>query len=308
MRTVSTVVFADLSGSTALYELLGNERASQAVTRLMRWMGALVQAQGGRVVKELGDGVLSVFSTAAGALAASAEMQRRHQINMAQWPEQMRLPIRIGVATGEVVELAGDTYGDAVNVASRMCERALAHEIWATDTAVQGAATVQGVRFRRLGKFDIRGKSEALLVYQVVWQSEETQGAWTDIAELPSAMAPVSSRNFAIALHWAAETKIFKSVQMPVQLGRSRQVECVVLDSRVSRIHAAIDWREGSFTLSDLSSFGTWVQFADASTDLRLRRDTCVLHGSGRISLGSPFGSKARTVDFRIQSWEPAES
>ena len=55
MRIFATVVFSDLSGSTALYESLGNERASQAVTRLTRWMGDVVVGHGGRVVKELGD-------------------------------------------------------------------------------------------------------------------------------------------------------------------------------------------------------------------------------------------------------------
>lgn len=300
---MSTVVFADLSGSTALYELLGNERASQAVTGLTRWMGAVVQSHGGRVVKELGDGVLSVFTDATSALAAAAEMQRRHQVNMDLWPKSMRLPICIGVANGDVVALGGDTFGDAVNLASRLCERALAHEIWATEAVVDAVVALPGVSFRRLGAFGFRGKTEPQMVYQASWQQDEIQDVSTDHGDLQTDAEPLSPRNFAIELQWATTSKIFKSGQMPVHLGRSRQAECVVLDSRVSRIHAALEWREGSFTLTDLSSFGTWVQFVNASTDMRLRRDTCVLHGSGRISLGSPFGTRARTVDFRIQPW-----
>jgi class 3 adenylate cyclase len=68
---------------------------------------------------------LSVFTDAHAAVHAAADLQRDHQLTLARWAEPMRMAIRIGVATGEVVELEGDTYGDAVNVASRLCERAV---------------------------------------------------------------------------------------------------------------------------------------------------------------------------------------
>lgn len=300
LRSFSTVVFADLSGSTALYESLGNERASQAVTRLTRWMGSVVDRHGGRVVKQLGDGVLSVFANSGTAILAAADLQRNHQINIARWPEAVRMPVRIGVASGEVVDLEGDTYGDAVNVASRLCERAQAHEIWVTDATAVDAGVVPRVRFRRLGVFDIRGKAEAQVVYQAEWRDDEPHDLLTQRAGLPSAISPLSHGTAAIELLWANQVRLFGVAQMPVHVGRAPEAQCFVNDPRVSRMHARVDWRQGSFALTDLSSFGTWVRFGELDAGLRLRRDACMLHGTGSISLGMPFDSGAPALNFVV--------
>ena len=61
------VVFADLRGSTALYELLGNTDASHIVTETVDAISRRVPATGGMVVKTLGDGLMAVFPTAAQA-------------------------------------------------------------------------------------------------------------------------------------------------------------------------------------------------------------------------------------------------
>lgn len=299
MRTFSTVVFADLSGSTALYESLGNERASQAVTRLTRWMATVVAQHGGRVVKQLGDGVLSVFPSAGAAILAAAHLQRNHQINIARWPEALRLPVCIGVASGEVVDLGGDAYGDAVNVASRLCERAQAHEIWVTDATAQEAGVVPRVRFRRLGLFDIRGKAEKQVIHQAEWREDEPH-LLTQRTDLASAMAPLSQETAAIEMVWTNQVRVFGLAQTPFHVGRATEAQCFVHDPRVSRMHARIDWREGAFALTDLSSFGTWVRFGEGDTSLRLRRDACMLHGSGSLSLGMPFGAGAPTMSFFV--------
>ena len=53
MSVLSTVVFADISGSTSLYETLGNERATEAVTQVTHWIADTIETHGGRVVKKL---------------------------------------------------------------------------------------------------------------------------------------------------------------------------------------------------------------------------------------------------------------
>lgn len=300
MRTIATVVFADLSGSAALYEALGNERASQAVTHLTHAMGHVIVAHGGRVIKELGDGVLSVFPQAATAVAASAAVQRNHQPHLQSVPPELRMPVRIGVATGEVLELDGDTYGDAVNVASRLCERARAGEIWITDGTAVDAGAIERVRLRRLGAFDIRGKSEAQVVYQAVWREDEPLDALTQHAGLPSASAPLDDVLGTVTIDWLGGVRSYSSDDVPVLIGRSSEAHCFVHDPHVSRMHARIDWRGGVFTLTDLSSFGSWVRFDGSETELLLRRDACMLHGSGTVSLGMPFGAGAPVLKFHI--------
>ncbi|NDP49581.1 MAG: FHA domain-containing protein, partial [Sulfuriferula multivorans] len=104
-----------------------------------------------------------------------------------------------------------------------------------------------------------------------------------------------------IELTWIDEKKTFRSYELPIHIGRVRQAEFVVNDPRVSRNHARIDWRNGSLTLVDVSSYGSWVRFSGGGSDLLLRREECVLHGKGVIALGSSFADpSAPTVSFSV--------
>ena len=69
------VLFADLRGSTALFESLGNARATAVVTRCIDEVALCVSAHQGTVVKTLGDGLMAVFDTAADAFACARRMQ-----------------------------------------------------------------------------------------------------------------------------------------------------------------------------------------------------------------------------------------
>ena len=115
MSVLSTMVFADISGSTSLYEALGNERAAQAVTQVTQWIGDTIEGHGGRLVKKLGDGVLGVFGDAASAVSAMANLQRQHQARQNRWPHPLHMDIRVGVASGDVVEVEIEKIGTLRN-------------------------------------------------------------------------------------------------------------------------------------------------------------------------------------------------
>lgn len=301
MSSISTVVFADLTGSTGLYETLGNERAAAMVSRMTQWIGDAVVAHEGRVVKKLGDGVLGVFASANQAIAMAGELQRAHLVNLQRWPASVHTEIRVGVACGEVLVVEGDCYGDAVNVASRLCEKAGPSEIWANDVAAVDAGVVPGIRFRKLGMFDIRGKSEAQMVFQAEWRDEENNSEMLTMqAGLPSAVAPLEAALGSIRILWQGGAEEFSSSQAPVHIGRSSSMQVSVSDPRVSRVHARIDWHQGSFSLTDQSSFGTWVLFDGSETAVPLRRESCLLHSSGRIALGMPFDAGAPVLHFEV--------
>ena len=146
----NTVVFTDLSGSTGVFETVGNARATKLVTQLTHWIGEVCVAHGGRVVKTMGDGVLAVFPQGQGAVDTVVELQRTHQKRIANLPPAMHLPIRIGVASGEVEIVDGDCFGDAVNVAARLSDLSGPHQIWANSAALNSATEEDGVRFRSL--------------------------------------------------------------------------------------------------------------------------------------------------------------
>ena len=298
MSVNTTVVFADLFGSTRVFEALGNARATLAVTQVTAWIASVIESNGGRVVKMLGDGVLALFADNSSALSAVVEIQRSHQKSLKQVDKGSRMPIRIGVASGNVEIVDGDCYGDAVNVASRLSDLSGPNKIWANSAALDRVDEADGVRFRLLGPISIRGRAEPCSVYQVEWQEDVA----SDFLTVQADLEPLYDADHKdalggqIELTWLNKVKTFKSFEFPIHIGRVREVEFVVSDPRVSRQHARIDWRNGSVMLVDVSSYGCWVRFSGAGADLLLRREECVLHGRGEIALGSSFSDLSATI------------
>lgn len=303
MGVHTTVVFTDLFGSTGAFEALGNVKATKAVTQVTSWIAKVIEAHGGRVVKMLGDGVLSLFENNTDAVTAVVEIQRTHHKRMALLASPDRMPIRIGVASGDVELVAGDCYGDAVNVAARLSDLSGPHQIWANHLALNGAHESAGVRFRVLGPINIRGRAEPCSVFQVDWQEDLS----TDFLTMQACLDPdidagkKDALGGQIELTWLDVSKAFKSFELPIHIGRILQGDFVINDPRVSRTHARVDWRNGSVMLVDLSSYGCWVRFSGGGSDLLLRRDECVLHGRGEIALGTSFADlSAPTVSFLV--------
>lgn len=298
MGVRSTVVFADLFGSTGVFEALGNAKATEVVTHITSWVAEKFSANGGRVVKFLGDGVLAVFHHNRDALVAVVEMQRAYQQKLAQLPLGAYMPLRIGVVRGDVEMVEDDCYGDAVNMAARLSELTGPHQIWVNDAAIEDHPQLPDTRYRPLGPIHIRGRTEPCTVFQVEWQEDVSSEFFTIPAAVDSSFDNGISDVLGgqIELSWLNTHKTFRAFELPVHIGRIRQVEFVVNDPRVSRTHARIDWRNGSVVLIDVSSFGCWVRFSGGGSDLLLRREECVLHGHGEIALGTPFSDLSAPV------------
>ena len=297
-----TVVFADLTGSTGVFEALGNAKATQAITRLTDWLGRVCVAKGGMVVKNLGDGVLMVFVLNSDAVEAVIEMQRLHAERIKTWPDELKMRLQVGLARGQVIEQAGDYFGDTVNVASRLSDLSGPDQILGTDTVINALPDDTLVRSRSLGAMDIRGRIETCVVHRVEWQSEVLSDFFTVPADLTaSPFNPTVPQVGLIGLSWLDLSATFDSTQLPIHIGRVAEAQFVVSDPRVSRLHAKIMWRAGKFYLEDLSSYGTWVQFSGGQAIVALRRQECVLLVEGEIALGAPFEDfSVPTVSFKF--------
>ena len=116
---MATVVFADLVGSTGIFERLGDETAGRFVTQLTTALAKIFEQHNGRVVKLLGDGLFVVFPEEGQALTACIAIQERLQEKPVR-PGGVGRPVQMqmGIESGEVVEIQGDCYGDAVNSAA----------------------------------------------------------------------------------------------------------------------------------------------------------------------------------------------
>ena len=283
-----TVLFADLRGSTSMYETLGNTDAAAVVTQSVALLAQIVIAHGGTVVKTLGDGLMAIFPAPSRGIGAADEMHDAlgRVAVPASESQDMTVPMKlqIGLAHGEVVELAGDIFGDAVNVAARLLDHAGDNETLATDTVLDGLDGWERSRFRSLDRLQLRGRTEPVHVHLQEMVRRFGDTAATAYGEM---LAPPVEPE-AIRLIWLDLNRIFAGASLPVVLGRSPQATYIIDDNRVSRSHARIDWHGGTFQLTDLSYNGTYIRFDHDPEVISLRRGNCTLHGSGVIGLGTP--------------------
>ncbi len=296
-----TIAFVDLTGSVSVFETLGNDRATQAVTKLTQWIGSVGLENGGKVVKMLGDGVLLSFSSNRHAIETMVQIQQEHAQRVATWPDRLKLMMQIGMARGQVVQVDGDCFGDAVNLASRLSDLAGPEQILVNDVVVRRLNPRSGVRSRSLGPMRIKGRAEPCEVFRIEWQTEMLSEFLTLPADLHTLGTSAESVFGGIELAWLDATRSFGVTDLPLTIGRVPEADFVVNDPRVSRTHASIDIRSGNYVLEDVSSYGTWVRFAGGDNVIALRRQECMLHSDGEIAMGAPFSDfSAPTISFRL--------
>lgn len=296
---MTTVVFADLVGSTGLFERLGDEAASRFVTQLVGQLDGWFAAHGGRVVKRLGDGVFVVFPQENAALRACVEIQNR-LLHQPMRPADGAPPVELqmGLESGEVVEIEGDCYGDSVNSAARLADLAGASQILTTQNVWNSAGDDLRAMLRSLGPMFLRGKNESSHLYRVEWQVGQ-EGDATMVGR--SQATP--DRSVQLELAYGEHRQVLKAGSPRLTIGRAAEARLHVNDARVSRTHATLEWRAGHFTLTDASTYGTWVYLGDQPDAIVLRRSELTLVGSGLIVPGCERGDdNAPVIRFSIVS------
>ena len=294
---MASVVFADLVGSTGIFERLGDATAGHFVTQLTTALAKIFEQHQGRVVKLLGDGLFVVFTGESQAVTACIAIQDRLQQKPVR-PGGMGRPVQMqmGIESGEVVEIQGDCYGDAVNSAARLADLAGAEQILTTSRVRESLRPDLQAKLRSLGPMFLRGKNEQTEVYRVQWQAEREADATMMGASMFKA-----TPNAHLELTGADRTLRMEPHGSSVTLGRAATATLSINDSRVSRVHATVDWKGGHFVLSDQSSFGTWVYMGGGNTPLVLRRTECYLVGNGLITLGCEREAEAAPrVEFAV--------
>jgi adenylate cyclase len=311
-----TVLFADLRGSTSMYETLGNTDATAVVTQSVSMLGHIVNLHQGRVVKTLGDGLMAMFLSPTQAVSAAVDMHESlERIGIAEDDatpphhllRSVPLKLQVGLACGEVIEMSGDVFGDAVNVAARLIDHAGDNETLITSLILEALEESSRSHFRRLGPVKLRGRVEPVQVY--VLEIAGHIGAGDSATAFDTlAINSLRAEPEGIRLIWRELNRVYIGSSLPVVLGRSPQATYIIGDPRVSRSHARIEWQGGTFLLTDLSFNGTYVLFDHDPEPINLRRGSCTLHGSGEIGLGAPPADNVSpSVRFEILRFADTE-
>jgi len=165
-----TVMFTDLVDSTALMSRVG-ETAAEALRREhFAVLRTAVDERGGREVKNLGDGLMVVFTSAADAVAAAVDIQRALARRNRRAVEP--LLVRVGIALGDADVDGDDFFGVPVVQASRLCGQAAGGEVLCTDIVRALSGSRVDAAFDAVGELELKGLSEPVAASRVSWTTE----------------------------------------------------------------------------------------------------------------------------------------
>lgn len=287
------IVFADVSGSTALYDRLGDAAAFALIERCLAAMSACTREAGGRVVKTIGDAVMADFPAADAGAAAAIEMQ----LAVAAVGAAVGTPLslRIGLHAGAVLEQDGDVFGDAVNLAARLCDLASRGQIITSLATARGLARMFQPALRRLYALPVKGKEAEVELVEIAWSGGDEDRTTIALASLPAQAAA------RLTLRLRELEAVLGPDRRKVTFGRSADADFAIADRMASRAHAMIERRRDKFVLVDHSANGTYVS-PEGEPEALLRREEYPLHGRGRIAFGQPCGASTEVVSYRCDS------
>jgi class 3 adenylate cyclase len=288
------ILFADVVGSTQLYDKFGDTKASETVAQCLEVMKDATHQYNGTVIKTIGDEVMSTFATVDEAMGAAIVMQSR--ISSENKPDD-RIPvsIRIGCHFGPVVQEQNDIFGAAVHTANRMTSQAKARQIVISGSTVEKMSPDLKKQTRQIDVATVRGKIDEVALYELLWNPEEATSM------LPTIEWENRDRKISkLELSFRDQTIQVSDKRKNVLMGRAEDNDLVIKGNLISRIHAKVEMRRGKFVLVDQSTNGTFVQNV-LGEETFVRRDSTEISGEGTIGLGrAEDPGTALAIHFKI--------
>lgn len=273
------ILFADVVGSTQLYDKYGDTMASETVAACLDIMKDATFQFSGTVIKTIGDEIMATFGTVDEAMGASVMMQSRITA-VGKKEGGIPVQIRIGCHFGPVVQEQNDIFGAAVHTANRMTSQAKAGQIVISGSTVEHMSTELRNQARQIDVATVRGRLDEVALFELVWQPDEATSM------LPTIEWETRSRRASkLLLNFRDKTLEVSDKCKSINIGRADDNDLVIKGNLISRIHAKIEMRRGKFMLVDQSTNGTFLQSAQGQ-EIFVRRDSMVLGDEGTIGLG----------------------
>jgi len=286
----TTVLFADLSGSTRLYEAAGDDKALEIIGRCIDTLSRAAEAAGGRVIKTIGDEIMALFATP--DHAADAAMRMQTAIDALPMVGGHKLAVRIGFQAGPVIQRDNDVFGDTVNLASRLAEQATREQVLTTTDTVSLLSPAIKNTTRRLYDITVRGKLEDIALCELLWRKSP------DITQFPVGPFALKLANVRLRLLYRGRELVLKRRVESITLGRDPTCTFVSVDPMSSRHHCIIERRQDKFVLADHSSNGTYVTSESDGIETILRREELALRGHGWLSFGHCSGESQDVLEY----------
>lgn len=293
------ILFADVVGSTRIYEVMGDLRARDMVLTCVEIMRSATEQNHGTVIKTIGDEIMATFPTANDALNAASRMQHDIRTHSELKVEGQPIAIRIGGHFGPVVLENRDIFGAAVHTANRMTSQAKAGQVMVTSAMVERLAPEWQSAVRQIDVATLKGKTSEDELFEVLWQKEDATSMLPAIAL--GAVAREKQRPRRLRLKFLGQEVVVDEGRSNITIGRAEENDVVVKGNLISRLHARIEFSRNKFLLVDQSTNGTFVTTGEGE-EAFVRRDSMQLKGEGMIGFGRvPESGSSLTLRFACE-------
>jgi class 3 adenylate cyclase len=288
------LLLADITGSTPLYEEIGDAAALGQIADCLSRLRSIVADEGGTFIRSKGDDVLCSFTDPSSALKAVRQMVSKQPSGP--------LAVHAGVHFGPMIRADGDAFGDAVNLTARLAALAKPGEALISQKLVDQLPKKETQFLRLLDAITFKGKSAQIEVYSLL---EDDAAPRTEIAAPGRGSGHTRTRHrrtapdVTVTLHYAGHAR-HCGERASLSIGRAPDCDVVIGHAWVSRTHATVSVRRGKVQLDDLSSSGTYVSVGDGY-EFFMRRETVLLTGSGVISPAlRPTDARAEVIRYEV--------
>jgi len=273
------ILFADVVGSTQMYDKFGDTKASETVAVCLDVMKDATHQYNGTVIKTIGDEAMSTFASVDEAMGAAVMMQGRITADNKK-DDRIPVSIRIGCHFGPVVQEQNDIFGAAVHTANRMTSQAKAKQIVISGDTVDKMGPELKAQTRQIDVATVRGRLDEVALFELLWNPDEATSM------LPTIEWQSKTKSASKLVLTFRDKKVEVSDQRKsVNLGRADDNDLVIKGNLISRIHAKVELRRGKFVVIDQSTNGTFVLNLQGEESF-VRRDSAELGKEGTIGLG----------------------
>lgn len=293
------ILFADVVGSTRLFEQMGDLRARDLIATCIELMRNATESHGGTVIKTIGDEVMATFPTADAALNAASQMQKHISTRADLRFDGQAVAIRVGCHYGPVVLESRDVFGASVHTANRMTSQAKAGQIMTTAATIERLSPEWRSAARQVDIASIRGQSGEMALYEVLWHSEGV----TSMLPALELGAKEQRRQMRLKLQANGRDYVIDDRNPRLVIGRAEDSHIVMQGNLISRLHARIEFNRNRFMITDQSTNGTFVAI-DGQEETFVRRDSISIRGAGLIGLGRvPEAESPQTIRFSCEEY-----
>lgn len=286
------ILFADINQSTQLFEEYGDIRAREIVIKTLTIIMNIINENGGKVIKTIGDEVMCTFQDSEKAVRVACDLQKAVCEDLSL--SLIEVSVKVGLHYGDVLLEKNDVFGDAVNIAAKMVGLANPYQIITTRTVVEKLPESVRMNTRFIDREKLHGKQNEMEVFEVIWQEDAS-----DLTITPAQQASEKISSDTLVLIYREKKIEIGEHHRQVLLGRGKKNDLRIQNKSVSRRHSSIEFRKGKFVLIDHSTNGTFISM-DNGERIFAHREEIHLHGQGRISLGKDI-SKDETGIIRYE-------